>query len=391
MRGHIRQRSPGHWAIVIDVKSDSGRRKRKWHSFKGTKRQAQDECTRLLRALQTGDYVEPNKVTLAEFFDRWLHFVKPNVSPRTYEGYEEYIRLYLKPALGAKPLRKLQAIDISQAYATAHTSGRRDGKGGLSGRTILHIHRVLSRALKQAVRWKLIVSNPCAELDKKDRPKVVKKSVATITAAETVQIVEAARAKGLLIPFLLGSLAGLRRGEIVALRWKSVDLDRGELTVAAAMEHTRVGGSREKEVKGGRSRTIAMPGMLVDELKRHRVAQAEQMLRLGIRTNAESFVLMKPDGSNHLNPRSLSFAITSLMRRQGSKVRLHGLRHSHASQLLAEGVHPKVVQERLGHASISITMDIYSHVMPNMQAEAAAKIDEALKAAQMKNGSPTKR
>ena len=107
---------------------------------------------------------------------------------------------------------------------------------------------------------------------------------------------------------------------------------------------------------------------------------------LGIRTNADSFVLMKPDGSGHLNPRSLTFAITTLMRRQGSKVRLHGLRHSHASQMLAEGVHPKVVQERLGHASIAITMDIYSHVMPNMQAEAATKIDEALKAAQRKNG-----
>ena len=107
---------------------------------------------------------------------------------------------------------------------------------------------------------------------------------------------------------------------------------------------------------------------------------------MGIRTNADSFVLMKPDGSGHLNPRSLTFAITTLMRRQGSKVRLHGLRHSHASQMLDDGVHPKVVQERLGHASIAITMDIYSHVMPNMQAEAATKIDEALKAAQRKNG-----
>lgn len=281
MRGHLRERSPGHWAIVIDVRTDGGRRKRKWHSFKGTKRQAQDECTRLLRELQTGDYVEPNKITLAEFLDRWLHFVKPNVSPRTFEGYEEYVRNNIVPLLGGKLLRKLQAIDVSQAYATAHTSGRRDGKGGLSGRTVLHMHRVLSRALKQAVRWKLLISNPCAELGAKDRPKVVKKPVATITAAETVQIVEAARAKGLLIPFLLGSLSGLRRGEIVALRWKSVDLERGELTVVAAMEHTRAGGSREKEVKGGRARTVAMPAMLVDELKRHRVAQAEQLLRLG--------------------------------------------------------------------------------------------------------------
>ena len=364
----------------------TGRRRRKWHSFRGTKRQAQDECTQLLRELQTGAYVEPHKVTLGQYLDQLLNFIKPNVSPRTYEGYEEYVRKNIVPLLGTKLLRKLQALDISQAYATMHTSGRRDGKGGLSGRTILHIHRVLSRALKQAVRWKLLLGNPCAELEAKDRPKVEKRPPPTITAAETAQIIDAARAKGLLIPFLLGTVCGLRRGEIVALCWKSVDLDRGELTVAATMEHTRALGHREKEVKGSRTRTVAMPAVLVEELKRHRMAQAEEMLRLGLRTNSDTFVLMKPDGSGHLNVRSLSFAITTLMKRQSSKVRLHGLRHSHASQMLVEGVHPKVVQERLGHASIVITMDIYSHVMPNMQADAAAKIDEALKAAQKKKG-----
>jgi integrase len=383
MRGHIRERSLGHWAIVIDIKDAAGRRKRKWHSFAGTKRQAQDECTRLLRELQTGSYVEPSKETLAVFLDRWLAFVNPNVSPRTYEGYEEYVRKNIVPLLGGKLLRKLQPIDISQAYAAAHTSGRRDGKGGLSGRTILHMHRVLSRALRQAVRWNLLVKNPCAELEAKDRPKVEKRPPATITADETIKIIEAARERGLLIPFLLGTLSGLRRSEIVALRWKSVDLDRGDLTVGSTMEHPRALGHREKEVKGGRARTVAMPAMLVDELRRHRVVHAEQMLRLGIRTDAESFVLTQPDGSGHLNVRSLSAAITRLMKRQGSKVRLHGLRHSHA---IVENVHPKVVQERLGHASIAITMDIYSHVMPNMQAEAAAKIDDALKAAQKKNG-----
>ena len=139
------------------------------------------------------------------------------MSPRTYEGYEEYVRKNIVPLLGGKLLRKLQPIDISQAYAAAHTSGRRDGKGGLSGRTILHMHRVLSRALRQAVRWNLLVKNPCAELEAKDRPKVEKRPPATITADETIKIIEAARERGLLIPFLLGTLSGLRRSEIVAL------------------------------------------------------------------------------------------------------------------------------------------------------------------------------
>jgi len=383
MKGHIRERSPGHWAIVIDIPDTVGKRRRKWHSFKGTKRQAQDECARLITALKQEIYVEPQKISVAAFLDQWLKHIQPNMSPRTFERYEELIRNNIMPLLGGTLLRKLQPIDVSQAYAKAFASGRRDGQGGLSGRTVHHMHRVLSQALRQAVRWKLLVSNPCADLAKKDRPKVERKPVATITAEETVKAIDAARERGLLIPFLLGTLCGLRRGEIVALRWKSVDLERGQLAVAAAIERTKAG-FREKETKGSKCRTVAMPGLLIDELRRHRVTQAEQMLRLGTRIDADSFVAMKPDGE-HLNPSTLTYAISALMKAQGSAVRLHGLRHSHASQLLVEGVHPKVVQERLGHASIAITMDIYSHVLPNLQVEAAAKVDEALKAAQKKN------
>jgi integrase len=384
MKGHIRERSPGRWAIVLDLQDASGKRKRKWHSFKGNKRQAQAECTRLLAELQRGTYFEPSKVTLAEYFEKWLAHIKPNVSPSTHERYCDIARKNIVPLLGTRLLTKLQPIQISEAYATALASGRRDGKGGLSPRTVHHMHRLLSEALGQAVRWGMMQKNPCSLLEKKDRPKVEKKPVATIDATANANTIDEARQLRLYVPILLASLCGVRRGEICALRWKSVDLERGQLAVIASIEQTKAG-CREKETKGSKCRTLAMPALLIDELRAWRIRQAQELLKLGIRADGETLVVTQETGSG-LQPRSLTHAASEFMKARGLKVRLHGLRHSHASHMLAENVHPKIVQERLGHSSIAITMDIYSHLMPNMQADAAAKIDAVFTAARPKNG-----
>jgi integrase len=170
----------------------------------------------------------------------------------------------------------------------------------------------------------------------------------------------------------------LRRGEIAALRWKAVDLDRGQLAVVASTEQTDAGDVREKEAKSGRARTVALPALAVEELRRWRLAQAEELLRLGIRADDSRHVVTRTDGEP-VQPRSLTHVMSAFLEEWG--VTLHGLRHSHASHLLASNIHPKVVQERLGHSSIAITMDIYSHLMPNMQGEAASAVDVAMRAA----------
>jgi hypothetical protein len=189
MKGHIRERSPGHWAIVLSLTDPStGKRKLKWHSFKGTKRAAQAECARLVTETNGGSYVEPSKLTVSQFFDRWLKHIKPNVSPRTHERYEQIATKNVGPLLGAKQLTRLLPIDISEAYAKALETGRRDGKGGLSPRTVHHMHRVLYSALSQAERWKLIGRNPAALLEKRDRPKIERKPVATIDAPTTARV-----------------------------------------------------------------------------------------------------------------------------------------------------------------------------------------------------------
>ena len=381
MKGHVRERGKGHWYAVIETRDAStGKRKRKWVSLPECrgKREAQLACGKLIAKMDGGAYVEPSKTTLAQFFDRWLKHIKPNVSPRTHERYEQIATKNIVPLLGAKIIFKLQPIDISEAYSKALESGRRDGKGGLSPRTVHHMHRVLYSALGQAERWQVITRNPAALLEKRDRPKIEHKPVSTIDAPTTAAVLDAARERRLFIPILLGSLCGLRRGEILALRWKSVDLDNGQLAVVASTEQTDAGSIREKEAKSGKARTVALPMLAIEELRRWRLQQAEDFFKLGIRVDDSSHVVTQADGST-IQPRSLTHAVSAFLKEW--KITLHGLRHSHASHMLAAKVHPKIVQERLGHSGISITLDIYSHLLPNMQEEAAAAVDEALRLA----------
>jgi integrase len=379
MKGSIRERSPGHFAIILDAADPkTGKRKRRWHSFKGTKREAQIECSRLITGMKDGGYVEPSKITLLQFLERWLKHIKPNVTPKTHERYSDLLNKNVAPLLGAKILSKLQPIDISEAYAKALESGRRDGKGGLSPRTVHHMHRVLYTALKQAERWRLINRNPAALLEKRDRPKIEKKPIRTIDAPATAAAFDAARDRRLFIPLILATLCGMRRGEITAVRWRAIDLNNAQLAVVASTEQTDAGTIREKEAKSGRARTIALPQLAVEELRRWRLIQAEELLRLGIRADDDWHVVTQADGSP-LRPRNLTHAASKFLKEW--KVTLHSLRHSHASHMLASNIHPKVVQERLGHSSIAITMDIYSHLMPNMQEDAAAAVDDVLRAA----------
>jgi integrase len=380
MRGHIRERSPSHWAIVIDLLDQAtGKRRRKWHSFAGTKRQAQVECARLVSALQGGSYLEPAKISVAAHMERWLEHVRSQVSPKTFERYCGVVRGHIMPALGAVLLTKLQPAQISEMYAKALSSGRRDGKGGLSAASVLYMHRLLKEALAVAVsEWRLLPWNPAGSIK---APKVKRKQMRALDTAETAALLEASRAYRLFIPVMLAVTCGLRRGEICALRWRHVELSgAAQLAVTGSTEQTKKG-IREKETKSGRARTVALTAFAVEELRRHKMRQAEELLRLGVRQSDDTYIVAQADGQP-LKPNSLThefvrfIAHTSLPR-----IRFHDLRHSHATHLLVSGVHPKIAQERLGHATVAITLDLYSHVLPGMQADAASRVDEALQRA----------
>jgi integrase len=377
MKGHIRERSPGRWAIVIDVRDpQTGKRKRRWHSFTGTKRQAQVECARLITEREGGAYIDPTRVTVAAFLQRWLGHMATQVSPRSHENYGAVINTNIVPLVGNVVLSKLRPDAIAAMYMTALESGRRKG-GGLSARSVCMMHRVLSQAMKQAVKWQLLAQNPC---DAVSPPRVERRQMIVLDADGTAGIIEAARSKALFMPILLGALCGLRRGELAALRWRNIDLEAGQISVVASLEQTN-SGVRLKPPKSGRARTVALPSLAIEELRRHRLKQAEQLLRVGTRQSEETHVCLQPNYQPWA-PRNLSSAFIKFIKASGlRRVRLHDLRHSHATHLLMANVHPKIVQERLGHANIATTMDLYTHVMPGMQDEAVSRVDATLRVA----------
>jgi integrase len=383
MKGHIRERSPGRWAIILDVvHPQTGKRRRKWHSFKGTKREAQIECARLVSAVQGGTYLEPTKITVAAYLDHWLDYIKSQVSPRSYERYCELARKNITPLLGSVVLTKLKPAAISSAYSKALSEGRRNGTGGLSPRTVTHMHRVLKQALGQAVKWELLTRNPA---DAVDPPKVEWAPMKTYDIPQTAELIEALRDTPMLMPALLAVLCGLRRGEIAALRWRNVDLSTSQMSIVESAEQTGAG-IRYKSPKSGKGRTVALSATIVGELRAHRVKRARDLLRLGIGLSDDDFVVGQADGSA-MQPTFIThnwvktIRVTSL-----AHLRFHDLRHAHATHMLASGVHPKVASERLGHSKVGITLDLYSHVMPGMQADAATQVDNALQIAMQKLG-----
>jgi integrase len=269
MKGHVRKRGKGNWYAVLSMREPTGKRRVKFVSLPSCKgkREAQQECARIITEMQRGTFVEPSRATLAQFLERWLSQVQTQVAPRTYDGYAEKVRNNLIPLLGAVPVANLRPEQITEAYAKALVSGRCDGGGGLSRQTVKHMHVILKQALTQARLWRVIANNP-ADLVKP--PKRDPKEMQTIDTDQTAKMIEAARGTPIFVPILLGVLCGVRRGEICALRWRSINLETGQLSVVASLEQGK-GGLREKQPKNGKGRTVALPPMLVMELRRHRL------------------------------------------------------------------------------------------------------------------------
>jgi integrase len=383
--GHIRERSPGAFEIRYALGTDpaSGRRRIATATVRGSRKDAERELRRLLRTVDTGEHVDPSRITLRQWLTTWIDAVKSEVSPKTGERYGEIAFNFLIPALGNLQLTKLAPVHIQDAYNALATGGRRDGKeGGLSPRTRRHIHRILSAALSRAVEQQLIVRNP-ADAFRKRLPKVERREMATLTAEEAQRLLTAVRHTRVYWPVLIALATGMRRGEILALRWRNVGSNSGIVRVVESLEQTK-GGLRFKAPKTDRLRAVTLPSFAVEELTRLKREQAEELLALGVRQTGDTLLCARADGEP-MQPRSLTHEFTRLIGRMKDipRVRFHDLRHSHATQLLLAGVHPKVAQERLGHSTISITLDLYSHVSATMQEDAAAKIDAAFRGAKI--------
>jgi integrase len=330
MRGHVRVRGNGHWYAVLDIHDlNTGARRRKWISLpecKG-KRQAQIRCAELVAELQSGTSIEPNKITVAEFLGQFdCNWIATHVSPHSRERYR-FVLDHVRRHLGGKPLQKLRPADLAAFYAIL---------ARLAPRTIKLVHSVTHRALGQAKIWGIIRDNP-AELAKP--AKAPDRETEMLQPDQAAILLERLRGKPL---YLIASLAlgtGMRRNEMLALRWGDIDLDAGRLTIEQSLEQTAAHGIRVKgpKTKHGR-RTISLPAHLVTELRQHWREQQEQRLRIGLGKAPESASVFATADGRHLSPNAITKAWPVAMAAIGMPaVTLHSLRHTHASMLIASG------------------------------------------------------
>jgi integrase len=317
--------------------------------------------------MQLAEVVQEQSV--ASYLDAWLAHTAGRVRVKTWQGYECLIRLYARPALGELALSELGPLDLQRLYAALLA---RPGRP-LSGGSVLNLHLVLTQALSQAVRWGYLASNPASGAQP---PRPRRPEPAPVDAPASGRILAASRGTRLECPVAIAIATGMRRGEILALRWSDLDPDLSVARVRRSLQPTR-GGLVFEPPKTKRSRrAVMLPAFLRPYLVRQKKDQDARRTDAGAAWCETDLVIDRGDGQP-LHPDTLSSGWRALLARAAlPHVRFHDLRHAHATLMLQQGVHPKVVSERLGHASVGITLDTYSHVLPAMQAEATRAFDE---------------
>lgn len=383
MRGNITRRGEHSWRLKFELGTDpvTGARRTQFVTFRGTKREASAELTRRLAQVEEGTFVERSADTVAKYARHWLADIAPaKAAPKTLERYGDLVERHIVPQLGAIPLQKLEGAHIDAFYAHLRTAGRLDGKGGLAPQTVQHTHRLLSQILSSAVKARKLRTSPIEAVQ--TTPKVRREEIQVLSDDDMGKLLGHLADRPLRVPVMLAIATGMRRGELLGLRWKDVDFDRAELHVAQVVEQT-ASGIAFKEPKTERSRrTIALPSRIVEELRSHKKASAELRLKLGLGRDDTWLVFPAwPEGGAR-NPDLFSKEFAREAGRAGvPQVTFHGLRHTHITHLLRSGVPVHVVSARAGHANAAVTLNIYAHVLPGQQEGAAAIVDSALRAA----------
>ncbi|SMO44909.1 tyrosine-type recombinase/integrase [Melghirimyces algeriensis] len=368
MKGHVRKRGK-KWCFVLDIGKDpsTGKRKQKWFSGFPTKKEAQRALAEKMAEINRGDYVEPSKMNVGDFLDEWLvSEVKMSRSAHTFDMYQNLVKNHLKPGLGSASLDKLTPLHIQQFMGKI-------SEKDLSISTINYILRVLKTALSWAVTMEMIPKNPASNISPKSGHRTTMK---TWTAEQVNRFLQTAKGNRYYLAFYLALTTGMRQGEILGLEWSDIDFESGFIRIQRMLEESSQGSrivERTKSDAGRRS--IALSESALEVVKQHQKEQKQEMLKRGYRSD-QLFVTLQ---GKPLSSRSLRYHFRSCIQKADvPHIRFHDLRHTHASLLLQQGVHPKVVQERLGHSSISMTLDTYSHVIPSMQKEAAQTLDEII-------------
>ncbi|HEY3378742.1 MAG TPA: site-specific integrase [Armatimonadota bacterium] len=360
------------WYIRYDApRTIDGKRRQIAKACAGmTKKQAGQHLQEIECQITRGDYQTPKQQRLETFFDEWLTHARGGLEASTFANYGLLIHAHIIPALGTYPLDKLTPLDIQRFYAKLQQAGsNRNSKGKpLSAKSIKNIHAILHKALAQAVRWGLLAKNPA---DAVDLPRRQRTEMKAITNDELLRLMGAIEDIGKWrIPLLIAIGTGMRRGEILALQWQDYNQDQRLLVVRRALSHVTTHKIVVKGTKTGRVRVVTLNNSLVEVLNQHRDAMAYK--------KPNDWICCEEDGG-HMSPHDFTKDFMRLVARIGLDITLHGLRHTHATALLAAGIPVKVISERLGHSSVIITQDVYAHVLPTMQREAAEKMEKIWK------------
>lgn len=360
-KGSIRNRGIDCWQVRYEAPSVGGKRQYRAETVNGKKARAEEVLRLRLSEIDRGAYVEPVKTSLAEFTSRWLRdYAEVNVRPKTVKGYESIIRLYLVPALGHVDIQALRPDHVRTLYSSML-------KRGLSPTTISHVARLAHKNLADALRWGLVARNVA---DGVTPPRIVAKEMATLYVGEIYKLLGAVEGTLYHPLFHLAVHTGLRRSEILALRWSDVSFEAKTLQVARSLHMLRGGSFIFEAPKTTRSRrTISLSAPSVESLRAHRRSQAV--------IDPERLVFSNHDGSP-LKPNSVSTKLVRTAERIGLKLHLHQLRHTMASIMLQNGENVRVVSGRLGHSNAAITLSIYAHVMPGADQAAADLLGEIL-------------
>jgi integrase len=365
--GSIYKRKDGRYAAAITLEN----RKRK--TFYGkTRREVQEKLNAALHEREQGTLATGQRQFIKSYLEQWVEQVyKSKVKPMTYQQCLSVIRSHLVPAFGHIPLQKLTPEKVQAVYAQKL-------KDGLAPRTIMRIHSVLSAALENAVRWNLVPRNIAKLVT---LPRAERYEAQTLTVEQARILLETAQGSSMEALLLLAVTAGMRRGELLALRWNDVDFAKKVIYVRRTVGRVAGHGYVETEPKTRSSRRkIVLPNEVFEVLMAHRERQGQMRIKAGVKWQEQGLVFCNRYGEFMVDWWYTSSVFHKLLAKAGlPELRFHDLRHSMATILLAAGVHPKVVQERLGHSTIAMTMDTYSHVLPSMQEDVARKLGEMLR------------
>ena len=370
--GHLRKRINKNGSVSYQITAEgerdplTGKRERKYKTLTGTKKQAEAELRKMISDLETGNISTPSSIKLSAWMDTWLATYLPNIEQSTKDGYKEKIDLYIKPTLGHLPLKVLKNNDIQAWINTL--------KKRLSPKTIRNAYNNLNAALKQAVVLRMIPYNPC---EGSVLPKLQKPQTNVYNIAQIQNALAAADDLSTYLLILLGASVGLRRGEMAALQWNDMDLVKNTISIRQNRVHTTLGIIQKAPKTQAGKRTITIGQDVVNALRDAKAIYDDATAnKPGFKDLG--YVLFKDNGEP-FHPDSLTQKWERFVAKHKlPPIRLHDLRHSNATAMIAAGINAKVVQHRLGHANVSITLNTYTHVLPEMDQEAADTLNNAL-------------